>query len=109
MKVGVWIPNCRHLATAERRTPEMRIVKLEVTPRAPDDLVPRLMPRPIDQVPGDAAPTPTLDTGFSPPSEAWRRLVVHRGRVRIGSLAADLGWSRRHLGHHFREEIGLTP
>ena len=41
--------------------------------------------------------------------EAWRRLVVHRGRVRIGSLATDLGWSRRHLGRHFREEIGLTP
>jgi AraC-like DNA-binding protein len=41
--------------------------------------------------------------------EAWRRLVVHRGRVQIGSLAADLGWSRRHLGDHFRKEIGLTP
>nr|MDT0664356.1 helix-turn-helix domain-containing protein [Micromonospora sp. DSM 115978] len=42
-------------------------------------------------------------------AEAWRRLVVHRGRLRIGSLAADLGWSRRHLGDHFRTEIGLTP
>ena len=41
--------------------------------------------------------------------EAWRRLVGHRGRVQIGSLAADLGWSRRHLGDHFRKEIGLTP
>ena len=41
--------------------------------------------------------------------EAWHRLVVHRGRVQIGSLAADLGWSRRHLGDHFRKEIGLTP
>jgi AraC-like DNA-binding protein len=41
--------------------------------------------------------------------EAWRRLVVHRGRVRIGALAADLGWSRRNLGERFREEIGLTP
>jgi AraC-like DNA-binding protein len=41
--------------------------------------------------------------------EAWRRLVVHRGRVQIGSLAAELGWSRRHLGDHFRKEIGLTP
>lgn len=40
--------------------------------------------------------------------EAWRRLVVHRGRVRIGSLAADLGWSRRHLGDNFRTEIGLS-
>lgn len=41
--------------------------------------------------------------------EAWHRLVVHRGRVQIGSLAADLGWSRRHLGDQFRKEIGLTP
>lgn len=41
--------------------------------------------------------------------EAWRRLVLHRGRVRIGSLAADLGWSRRNLGDRFRQEIGLTP
>lgn len=41
--------------------------------------------------------------------EAWRRLGVHRGRVRIGSLAADLGWSRRNLGQRFRQEIGLTP
>lgn len=41
--------------------------------------------------------------------EAWRRLVAHRGGVRIGSLAADLGWSRRTLGARFREEIGLTP
>jgi AraC-like DNA-binding protein len=41
--------------------------------------------------------------------EAWRRLVAHRGRLRIGPLAADLGWSRRHLGDHFRREIGLTP
>lgn len=41
--------------------------------------------------------------------EAWRRLVAHRGRVRIGSLAADLGWSRRHLGDNFRTEIGLSP
>lgn len=41
--------------------------------------------------------------------EAWRRLVVHSGRVRIGSLASDLGWSRRNLGDRFREEIGLTP
>lgn len=41
--------------------------------------------------------------------EAWRRLVVHRGRGLIGSLAADLGWSRRNLGDRFRTEIGLTP
>lgn len=40
---------------------------------------------------------------------AWRHLVMRRGQVRIDGLAADLGWSRRHLGHHFRAEIGLAP
>lgn len=41
--------------------------------------------------------------------EAWRRLVLHRGQVQIGALAAELGWSRRHLGDRFRSELGMTP
>lgn len=41
--------------------------------------------------------------------EAWRRLVIRRGRVRIGSLATELGWSRRHLVDQFRMEMGMTP
>ncbi len=31
------------------------------------------------------------------------------GTVEVGALAAELGWSRRHLGERFRTELGLTP
>ncbi|MGC5017998.1 helix-turn-helix domain-containing protein [Micromonospora sp. DT47] len=40
---------------------------------------------------------------------AWRRLAGAGGRVGIGELAEELGWSRRHLSVRFREEIGLAP
>ncbi|WP_329557967.1 helix-turn-helix domain-containing protein [Streptomyces uncialis] len=42
-------------------------------------------------------------------AEAWRRLVAARGRVQVGAVAADLGWSRRHLTEQFRGEVGLAP
>ncbi|NEE14534.1 AraC family transcriptional regulator, partial [Streptomyces sp. SID7499] len=42
-------------------------------------------------------------------AEAWRRLVTARGRVQIGAIAAELGWSRRHLTERFRDEVGLSP
>jgi len=42
-------------------------------------------------------------------AEAWRRLVAARGRVRVGAVAAELGWSRRHLTERFRDELGLSP
>lgn len=42
-------------------------------------------------------------------AEMWRRVVSSRGRVEIGTVARDLGWSRRHLSTQFRQEIGLTP
>jgi AraC-like DNA-binding protein len=48
--------------------------------------------------------------GASPELErAWSVLVTSRGAVRIGDLARELGWSRRHLGSRFRVEYGLTP
>ncbi len=40
---------------------------------------------------------------------AWRRLTACHGRVEVGSLAKEVGWSRRHLGERFRREFGLTP
>jgi AraC-like DNA-binding protein len=40
---------------------------------------------------------------------AWRRLSQAHGRVRIGALAAELGWSRKRLAVRFREEVGLSP
>ncbi|MEU5286251.1 helix-turn-helix domain-containing protein [Streptomyces sp. NPDC020755] len=42
-------------------------------------------------------------------AEAWRRLVAARGRVQIGAVAAELGWSRRYLAERFHSEVGLLP
>ncbi|SIN08446.1 helix-turn-helix domain-containing protein [Micromonospora cremea] len=40
---------------------------------------------------------------------AWRWLVASGGRGGIGTLADELGWSRRHLASRFRQEVGLPP
>jgi AraC-like DNA-binding protein len=37
------------------------------------------------------------------------RLTATGGRAPVGRLAADLGWSRRHLGARVRDELGLAP
>ncbi|MCF2530805.1 AraC family transcriptional regulator [Yinghuangia soli] len=42
-------------------------------------------------------------------AETWRRLVAARGRVQVGEVAAELGWSRRYLADRFRGELGLSP
>ncbi|GAB3463805.1 helix-turn-helix domain-containing protein [Actinophytocola sediminis] len=39
----------------------------------------------------------------------WQRLTDSAGRVRIGALADELGWTRQHLATRFRQHIGLTP
>lgn len=49
----------------------------------------------------------------TPPSKpvvwAWSRLTQTRGRVPVGELVAELGWSRKRMAARFREEIGLAP
>jgi AraC-like DNA-binding protein len=40
---------------------------------------------------------------------AWERLRSTHGQARIGSLAAELGWSRKRLVARFREQVGLPP
>jgi AraC-like DNA-binding protein len=40
---------------------------------------------------------------------AWGRLLSTHGAVSVEALTRELGWSRRHLGSRFREQIGLTP
>ena len=40
---------------------------------------------------------------------AWRRLVETDGRLAVGTLARELGWSRKRIVARFREEIGLPP
>jgi AraC-like DNA-binding protein len=42
-------------------------------------------------------------------AEAWTRLQSARGNLRIGTLATQLGASRRHLTTRFREQLGLPP
>jgi AraC-like DNA-binding protein len=40
---------------------------------------------------------------------AWQRLRERHGRVAVGDLAAELGWSRKRIVARFRDEIGLPP
>jgi AraC-like DNA-binding protein len=42
-------------------------------------------------------------------SYAWRRLRESRGAVSVAGLAAETGWSARHLSAQFRAETGLSP
>jgi AraC-like DNA-binding protein len=42
-------------------------------------------------------------------SYAWDRLQRSCGAVSVAALAAETGWSARHLGEQFRAETGLTP
>ncbi|MFF5506206.1 helix-turn-helix domain-containing protein [Streptomyces roseolus] len=53
---------------------------------------------------GDRAPRERPEV-----AEAYRRLVAARGRVQVGAVAAELGWSRRYLAERFRGEVGLSP
>lgn len=49
-------------------------------------------------------PQPAPEVGY-----AWRRLADAEGTVRIGELAREVGWSRRHLSERFAAEYGLRP
>jgi AraC-like DNA-binding protein len=40
---------------------------------------------------------------------AWSRLVASGGRVAIGAIVDEVGFSQRHLIAQFREEFGLSP
>lgn len=42
-------------------------------------------------------------------SYALERLRSTRGAARVETLAAEVGWSRRHLAARFREAVGLPP
>ena len=40
---------------------------------------------------------------------ACAQLAATGGTTPVGQLAAELGWSRRHLGARFRDEVGVAP
>jgi AraC-like DNA-binding protein len=59
---------------------------------------------------GAAAATPGAGPGISREVRyAWQALLRSGGRIGVAQLAADTGWSDRHLRAKFRLEIGLTP
>ena len=49
-----------------------------------------------------AAPDPEV-------AHAWRRLEHAGGRIPMPALAAEVGWSRRHLSRRFSAQVGLAP
>jgi len=51
-----------------------------------------------------AARSPTAGVAW-----AWGMLRATHGGARVGALADELGWSRRHLAVSFREQVGLPP
>ncbi|HET9559135.1 MAG TPA: helix-turn-helix domain-containing protein, partial [Actinomycetota bacterium] len=53
-----------------------------------------------------------LEAGPQPSPEvdqAWERLVASSGAVPIARIAAEVGWSHKHLIARFREQVGLRP
>lgn len=42
-------------------------------------------------------------------THAWRLLSGPDPAVRVGAVAEEIGWSRRHLGQRFQAEFGITP
>jgi AraC-like DNA-binding protein len=74
----------------------------------------------LDEAPGWAARFDLLDAVFGerlararPASSgvawAWGRLRATHGAITVAALTEELGWSRRHLGAQFHEQIGLPP
>ena len=79
----------------------------------------RLVER-LHEAPGWAPRFALLDDAIArrlqdarPPSPgvawAWERLRETHGALPVGTLAGELGWSRRHLAAQFREQVGLPP
>ena len=56
-----------------------------------------------------AGPTGTRPDVAPEVGWAWGQLLHSGGAVRVSALAAETGWSGRHLTSRFRAEIGLTP
>ena len=91
-----------------------RVVELdELLGREADRLAERLHGAPtwparfqiVDEtIRGHVADAPEPSPGVA---WAYQRLLATAGRVRVGALASELGWSRKRLAARFREEVGL--
>lgn len=67
-----------------------------------DALLGRALRRTADRVGPAAGAAPEV-------LRAWELLLTSGGAVPVGELAAETGWSPRHLGGRFRTELGLGP
>lgn len=56
----------------------------------------------LERVTDSAEPDPAV-------AWAWSQLARSHGQVPVGVLADEIGWSRRHFGVRFREQVGLPP
>jgi len=64
----------------------------------------------LDGVLGDLVAQGRGEHGIRPEvGYAWDRLEETGGTLRIGELAREVGWSRRHLAELFRVETGVAP
>jgi AraC-like DNA-binding protein len=60
----------------------------------------------------DSFLAPRAGDGWRVPAQvlySFDRLQRTRGRITVGALVMETGWSRRHLIARFREHVGLTP
>lgn len=113
MQINLAPPSAHMLLALPMHTLAHREVPLE-------DVLPGLLVDQLHEAPDWSARFDLLD-GFltarladaRPPSTgvewAWRRLCDTGGRVAIGALAEELGWSRKRLVARFREQVGLPP
>jgi AraC-like DNA-binding protein len=51
-----------------------------------------------------AGPNPSPEV-----AQAWRRLVLTAGEVRIKRVATEVGWSHKHLITRFKQQVGVSP
>lgn len=56
----------------------------------------------LDRLGRGPAPTPEV-------SHAWRLLSTSAGSIPIAQVAADVGWSQKHLIRRFTGQVGLPP
>jgi transcriptional regulator GlxA family with amidase domain len=68
----------------------------------------------LDQVLTSRLADPPIEPGVASGTNdevghAWRRLVASGGHCPVSELAAETGWSDRHLRSRFSAETGITP